>query len=210
MPKKKTTKGTDENGKPMTVEVVETDKKGKPIYRDENGVRIQSYKRFKKNVDYEPITKDEMSAMIGMIKNQSRNNIGRPRKYEDIQEFLGAIDAFWDYIDDNNQRGIKLLPDIEGFCAYIGIARVTLSDWERTRNFEFSSTIKELKNQIAFVKKQLALTGKIPPIVFATDFNNNHGYVQNQQPQVVVHTTANEIRSLDDISKLVLPEKSSE
>jgi hypothetical protein len=38
-----------------------------------------------------------------------------------------------------------------------------------------------VKNQLAYCKKQLALKGKIPPIVFATDFNNNHGYTQKQE-----------------------------
>ena len=176
---------TDITQKQAEQVAVEVAKKNNP-YRDENGVRIQTYKRFKEGIDYLPMETDDMSAMIGLIQKGNNTRMGRPPKYEDIEEFQGAIQAFWDYCHQSNANGVALIPDVEGLCCYLGIDRVTLGDWERTRSAEFSSTIKSTKNAIAFCKKQLALRGKIPPIVFATDFNNNHGYTQKQEIAVSV------------------------
>lgn len=156
-------------------------KKTTPAPRDENGMRRQTYKRFKEGVDYLPIEADEMSAMIGLIQNQQKTMTGRPPKYATLEEFNGVIDAYWNYMNEVNQTGNHLIPDIEGFCCYAGVDRTTLFEWEHNRPLDFANTIKRLKNSIAFCKKQLALHGKIPPIVFATDFNNNHGYTQKQE-----------------------------
>lgn len=211
---KQAIKFVSKDGKEHEAEIISDDWDKKPMnknrksYRDERGVRIQTYRRFKEDVDYEPINENEMSAIIGMIRNQNNTTgrgRGQPRKYEDLEEFRGAIDAFWDYISDCNEKGVKLIPDIEGFCAYIGINRSTLNEWEKSRDYDYSAAIKNLKNQIAYCKKQLALNGKIPPIVFATDFNNNHGYVQKQEPQVVVHANARELMSIEQIQRMLLP-----
>ena len=67
------------------------------------------------------------------------------------------------------------------FCSFAGISRETLNNWETARPGAYSDTIKRLKTSIAAFKKQLAFAGKIPPIVFATDMNNNHGYTQAAQ-----------------------------
>lgn len=106
---------------------------------------------------------------------------GRPRKYEKVEEFAEVVERYIDYIESRAAEGVQLIPDIEGFCSFAGISRDSLNDWERTRPGEYSDTIKRFKTGIAAYKKQLALCGKIPPIVFATDFNNNHGYTQAPQ-----------------------------
>jgi hypothetical protein len=150
--------------------------------RDDRGVRQQSYKRFKEGKDYLPIQADETRAIIEVIKKQFQPSTKSTRKkYESLSDFKEVILSYFDYIADSNEAGAKLIPDIEGFCCYAGICRDTLNDWEHTRQGEYSDTIKTLKNAIASFKKQLALKGKIPPIVFATDFNNNHGYTQKQE-----------------------------
>lgn len=161
---------------------VEVANKSTP-YRDERGLRVQTYRRFKEEIDYIPIEPNEMEAMIGLVNNKAKRN-GRPPIFEDIEELQGAIQAFWDYLSEANKAGNCLIPDVEGLCCYLDIARDTLNDWERTNYKGFSATIKSTKNSIAFCKKQLALRGKIPPIVFATDFNNNHGYTQKQEIEV--------------------------
>lgn len=155
-------------------------------YRDERGVRIQKYRRFHEGEDYEAVEPDEMVALTQNILDNldaidEAERIGRPRKYETVAEFKEIVRGYINYIRDANVDGVKLIPDIEGLCAYMGIDRSTLFDWENTRDQIYSNAIKSVKNQIAFFKKQLALKGKIPPVTFATDFNNNHGYVQKQQ-----------------------------
>ena len=75
---------------------------------------------------------------------------------------------------------MHLIPDIEGlaFPWRFSVYSVRVAE---SRPGEFSDTLKSAFNAIAAVKKQLAMFGKIPPIVFATDFNNNHGYTQAAQ-----------------------------
>ena len=54
-------------------------------------------------------------------------------------------------------------------------------EWERNNTRGFTATIEQAKNDIAACKKQIGLQGKIPPLVLAMDFNNNHGYTQRQE-----------------------------
>ena len=162
--------------------VTEVAKDSNIQYRDEMGVRIQAYRRFKQNVDYIPADCDTMIAMVD-VELQKRKQ-GRPPKIATIEELDGAIMAYWQYIKDCAERGVALIPDVEGLASFMRISRETLNEWERSNYRGFSATIKEAKNAIASMNKQLAKQGKIPPIVFATDFNNNHGYTQKQEIQL--------------------------
>lgn len=157
--------------------------------RDENGVRKQSYKRFKPGRDYEEIETAQAVALCDMMLDGFKRSVadaekgkgGRPRKLETVEEFREVAERYINYIKDRALDGVRLVPDIEGFCAFAGISRETLNNWETARSGAYSDTIKIFKNTIAAYKKQLAFNGEIPPIVFATDFNNNHGYTQAAQ-----------------------------
>ena len=157
--------------------------------RDENGVRKQSYKRFKPGRDYEEIETAQAVALCDMMLDGFKRSVadaekgkgGRPRKLETVEEFREVAERYINYIKDRALDGVRLVPDIEGFCAFAGISRETLNNWETARPGASSDTIKIFKNIIAAYKKQLAFNGEIPPIVFATDFNNNHGYTQAAQ-----------------------------
>lgn len=157
--------------------------------RDENGVRKQSYKRFKPGRDYEEIETAQAVALCDMMLDGFKRSVadaekgkgGRPRKLETVEEFREVAERYINYIKDRALDGVRLVPDIEGFCAFAGISRETLNNWETARPGAYSDTIKRLKTSIAAFKKQLAFAGKIPPIVFATDMNNNHGYTQAAQ-----------------------------
>ena len=98
-----------------------------------------------------------------------------------VEEFTEVAEKYILYIKDRAAEGVRLVPDVEGFCSFAGISRETLNNWETARPGAYSDTIKRLKTSIAAFKKQLAFAGKIPPIVFATDMNNNHGYTQAAQ-----------------------------
>lgn len=169
-------------------------KKNDP-YRDERGVRIQKYKRFEVGKDYSPVDADDMvilmQSAIDMLEDVKRR--GRPRKYENVEELMEATQNYFKYISDANQDGVHLVPDVEGLCTYLQISRSQLFEWERNRGEDFQNAIGLIKNTIASMKKQLALKGKIPPIVFATDFNNNHGYVQKQQMELQVEQKKEEV-----------------
>lgn len=157
--------------------------------RDENGVRKQTYRRFKEGRDYKELSTKQAVALCDMMLDGFRTGTnalkerkgGRPRKLETVEEFVEVAERYINYIRERSIDGVRLIPDVEGFCTFAGISRDTLNDWERTRPGAYSDAIKILKNNIATFKKQLAFHGEIPPIVFATDFNNNHGYTQAAQ-----------------------------
>lgn len=148
--------------------------------RDENGVRLQNYNRFKSGVDYQPIEPSAMTAMID-LEIERHKRIGRPPKFQSIEELSDAILGYWEYLKENIANGAEIIPDTEGLASFIGVSRDTLHEWERSNYRGFSDTIKTAKNSIGAINKQLAKQGKIPAVVFAIDFNNNHGYTQKQE-----------------------------
>lgn len=183
--------------------------------RDENGVRKQEYKRFKQGRDYEPVGDTQTIALCDMMRRgffgieetaeggEVQRKPGRPRKIETVEAFTEIVEKYISYIEEQAKKGVRLIPDIEGFCCFAGISRDTLNDWERTRPGEYSDTIKRFKNAVASYKKQLALDGKIPPLVFATDFNNNHGYVQQTKIDIQPTKPLEGLPQREDIIKKV-------
>lgn len=153
-------------------------------YRDERGGRKQVYRRFKEGVDFMPVEGGEMVAMLKMAQNSCKKLMGRPPTFQSVEELQEAIEAYWDYIVKANENGGTIFPDAEGLAMYLGVSRETVNEWERSNYKNFSATIKTTKNAIAACKKQLALANKIPQLVWVTDFNNNHGYVQKQEVTV--------------------------
>ena len=174
--------------------------------RDSDGLRLLTYRRFKEGVDFEPVETETMTALIEFAQHcHNIHRMGRPPVYQDTEELHGVIDAFWDVLTEKNISGMKIVPDVEGFCAFSGISRETLNNWENgttNKPNDFVDAIKRLKNTMAFVKKQLALTGKMPPIVAAMDFNNNHGYTQRQEHVITANNPLGEVKSPEELAEL--------
>ncbi len=185
-----------------------SEKKKETATRDAAGVRKNTYRRFKEGEDYEKQTAPEMAALCDMMKRgifgeeetengeRVRHAGGRPRKYETVEQLQEGIERYIDYINTQNAAGVALIPDVEGLALFLGVCRDTIYEWITTRPGEFSDTLKRTLTGIAAVKKQLGYKSKIPPLVLALDFNNNHGYVQQQKIEVSA------VRKLDE-----LPEK---
>lgn len=164
--------------------------------RDARGVRTTNYKRYKEGEDYTNPGALQTAALCDLMKRgifgevetaegeRVRHPGGRPRKIETVEELKEGIESYIDYISTQAAAGVPLIPDVEGLALFLGISRSTLFEWQRSRPGEFSDTLKATLNGIAAYKKQLALTGRIPAIVFATDFNNNHGYIQQSKIEV--------------------------
>ena len=166
--------------------IAKTSRTHRSDLRDGRGARLQKYKRFKEGQDYERMEIPPMLEMLALAKANVEDftRKGHGAKYESILDFQNAAQDYFDYLADCVEDQIFLIPDIEGFCVFIGISRYTLFHWRQNRGETWADAIQTICNQIAAVKKQLALTGKIPPMVFAIDFNNNHGYIQQQKVTV--------------------------
>ena len=73
-------------------------------------------------------------------------------------------------------------------AVFLGITRQTLNAYER-RGGQWAECIQYAKNVIASLKKQLALNYKIPPMIFAFDFANNHSYVNTNEFRITAQNT---------------------
>ena len=107
---------------------------------------------------------------------------------------------YFQNIYDTNMAGISIIPDIEDFCLFCHINRLTFIKLCQSHDIKLANVANNVKTAIAACKKQMAMDGHIPPVVFAIDFNNNHDYVQ-QKYQVDMHTTT-DIEAQDSINDI--------
>ena len=103
-------------------------------------------------------------------------------------------------IYEKNSAGVPITPDVEDFCVFAHMNRLTFMKFCSSHSIEMAITANNIRNSIAMCKKQMAFNGQIPPVVFAIDFNNNHDYIQSRQ-QVEVNTTY-EIEAQDSIDDI--------
>lgn len=108
---------------------------------------------------------------------------GRPLKLSDSKQLQTTFEEWKLTFMPGGEREHEI-PDVEGFCDYVGAWRDLLNQYEKKP--EFSVTVKKIKNWIYAGKKQLAFAGKMPPAVFIFDAKNNAGYTDRQD---IDHTT---------------------
>lgn len=129
-----------------------------------------------------PMQTGDMTATLDLILSSIEINGAKMRGYPNTSQGLEQFKAnsidFFRYLTElngNPEIEKKLIPDIEAWCTYIGIARATLYTYEKRGN-DWKTAIQYFKNLIGTAKKQLALNHKIPPVVWIFDAKNNHGY----------------------------------
>lgn len=168
--------------------------------RDERGVRILT---FKGNHEYDDSTGEALSAIYTLARtNMQRRLDGKALpKYSSVEQLQQKIIEYWEYLENANQNGIALIPDMEGVCSFLGISRTTFRTWERENFQGFAETLAQVRNDIAACKKQLGLQNKIPAIVMAMDFNNNHDYVQKQEVQVATPNLLGESTKIPELAE---------
>lgn len=134
-----------------------------------------------------PMETDDTTAILDMIIDKSTERMGRPCQYPNdkkgLEEFIQNTVSYFEYVNGvNSSEGVdkKLIPDIESWAVFLGITRATIFNYEQRGN-EWREVIAYYKNAIASIKKQLALTFKIPPMIMAFDFTNNHGYCNTNE-----------------------------
>ena len=153
--------------------------------RDEKGVRKidgwdeKTKKQFPISVDRE--TGERIKAMCEIAIRNTHRKMPSNARFQTREEMIEETRKFWEYIAEHADGDEKLIPDLEGYCAFLGIPRARLLEWERTDHLGLRDFIQVTKNDIIAFKKMLAMNGEIPPLIFAIDANNNHGYVQSSK-----------------------------
>ena len=101
---------------------------------------------------------------------------GLERFRKDSENYLTYVQATNESAAQNNTGTGGAIPDVEAWAAYLGITRMTISRYER-RGGDWEATIASMKGIITACKKQLALAGKMPPVLAIFDLTNNSGYI---------------------------------
>ena len=98
--------------------------------------------------------------------------MSRKRKsiYKDPKRLTETIDDYFErYLIESGE-----VADIEGLAEYLNSTRDEFLDMMQDR--KCGDILKQARNRIAKIKKQLAFNGKIPAAVLSFDLKNNHGY----------------------------------
>ncbi len=103
--------------------------------------------------------------------------IARNREIESPEDLKLLFIDYIDHLKSQAEREIDIIPDIEGFCTYIGISRQKWKDLKGKK--DFSGLVEIINTSISGTQKQYGLKGIIPPLVLAMNFNNNFGYLSN-------------------------------
>lgn len=126
---------------------------------------------------------DDLQALVSMGIVSMKGNTGKyPNSPEGLEALKQDIIGYFEYINATNANMEKqnVYPDIEGLAMYLRITRKTLSLYER-RGGEWADLIGRAKTVITAVKRQLADTFRIPPILHIFDLTNNAGYVNSSE-----------------------------
>lgn len=152
----------------------------------------------------EPIKTGDLVPVLDLVLQSCTNHMGRPAYYPDTREgmeqFIQETIEFFEYVQTVNdnpdlEEKQKLIPDIELWCTFLGISRMTLLQYEK-RGGEWGSVIGYYKSIIGGIKKQLALHNKIPSLVFLFDSANNHQYFNSNSfmpTEIIADTKQNSI-----------------
>lgn len=168
----------------------------------EKTTELQAYKGAKaKCLPMEP---NDTNAILDLIITKSTDRLGRPCQYENtkkgLEDFIqNTLDyfAYVNSVNSNPDMERQLVPDIESWAVFLGITRATIFNYEQ-RDVDWRDTIQYYKGCIASVKKNLALNFKVPPMIMAFDFCNNHGYINTSEYKLTT-----KIESVDpDTNKL--------
>lgn len=164
--------------------------------RDEYGVTYADYERnYGTDVD---LVQDDLGAVLQMGIESIRRYGGKPPIYEPTQEGLERFKEqtiqYFEHVklvntDENIEK--KVVCDIEGWCVFCGITRMTLSTYYNQRGKEWKAFIDFTKEIIATTKKQNAYTYRTPPMIAVFDLVNNHQYHNSNEFHITADTTDN-------------------
>lgn len=121
----------------------------------------------------------------------SRNNkVGRPRKYQNVEELEQLIEEYFSKCDET-----KRPYTITGLALYLDMDRKSLLRYEKDYEDEFCHTIKRAKERVQeFVECCLFKKGIAQGIIF--NLKNNFGWQENQKVDATVN---NKVVIIDDL-----------
>ncbi len=151
------------------------------------GKRQPSYREVAEQLEGDELQAILAVGMRGLAKTARKGPAALfPRTPEGLDAFKRESYAYLQYVQEVNssaQEGgrLHLIPDIESWSAYMGITRETIRRYEATRGEEWAQVIQQIKGIITACKKQLALQGRLPPVLAIFDLTNNSGYVNSSE-----------------------------
>lgn len=138
-----------------------------------------------------PVETGDMSAILDLCITSLEKRRGRPAEYPEtpagLADFTEKSLDYFRYVNKVNadpDEKKKLIPDIENWSLFLGVSRQTVFTYER-RGGEWKAIIGQFKNAIAAVKKEMAMTYKVPPMLAIFDFVNNHNYMNTNRVELV-------------------------
>lgn len=171
-------------------------------HKDEYGTTYADTEYNYKGVEVD-LVQDDIGAVMDMAIEGIRKYGGRPPCYEPtpkgLEQFKQETMNYFSHIknvnmDENIEK--KVVCDIEGWCTYCGITRMTLSVYYKQRGSDWKAFIDYVKELIAVVKKQNAMTYRTPPMIAVFDLVNNHSYHNSNE----FHITAENVT--DDTKRI--------
>lgn len=123
----------------------------------------------------------------------------RPPTYETIESLHDVIDRYWQKLEQEAMDGNPIIPDVENFCTFAMISRITFQKWGTPgyKSAPFCEEVRRFETALAAYKKQLMFAGEIPAVPALADLNNNHGYTN--QTQVVRHEVVQELPTVEEV-----------
>lgn len=163
--------------------------------KDEYGTTYADTEYNYKGVEVD-LVQDDVGAVLDMTIKSISTFGGRPPVYpptkEGLEEFKQQTIAYFQHVksvnlDETMEK--KVVCDIEGWCCYCGITRQTLGTYYKQRGSDWKAFIDFVKENIAVVKKQNAMTYRTPPMIAVFDLVNNHSYHNSNE----FHITAEQV-----------------
>ncbi len=161
--------------------------------RDERGVRKAcAYAKKYTKINPEPGNMADLGALLDVSIEQIGSRQVKGKAIYDnsgsgLNNFLEATKHYFEYIRDANKSNEeKLIPDVEGWCIFLGITRQTALNYSK-RSSEWEESISYIKDAILAAKKQLAFRFRIPPVVYLNDVSNNHGYLNTSEFKITAN-----------------------
>lgn len=135
-----------------------------------------------------PIQKGDLVPVLTLAIEATCKRCGRPAEFSNtrqgLEDFIQKSCDYFAYLQAVNStdqeeqeqgKTPRLIPDVESWALYLGITRMTIHNYQ-SRGKEWNDTIEYYKGAIAAAKKQLMLSGRIPPVIALFDLTNNHSY----------------------------------